>query len=148
MRWTPPLALMFAACVPDAPTQPGDCRFAFGSDHKDCMLVVAVAQLQADGKAGMAFVEAEVPDSVQRDFIYLQWVKVSTDPASDSACKKVVDAEIRRQCEELARRPHLKRPDDAGAGGGPGAGGPGPRPGGGPGPGSGAGPAPGGGPPP
>lgn len=129
----PVLFLLLAACAPDAPTQPSDCAspFLFGARKTDCLTEVAIEQFRGDPTAAETWMEANLSDPLQRDFVHLQ-VTMRVDP-SGRWCRSIQDDVLRARCEERAKRPHLNRglPPPPSPGGPP-PGGAAPTPGGAP----------------
>ncbi len=105
-----PVAFFLLTRPPANPTEESDCALVISSGKKkDCMVAVALAIFAKDGRLGAEFTEARIADPLQRDFVYLEWVKASRDPASDALCKHIKDKAFRSQCDTTVKRPHLKK---------------------------------------
>ncbi len=104
------VAGFFVTYPPANPTEESDCAMVLASGKKkDCMVAVALATFAKDGRLGAEFTETRIADPLQRDFVYLEWVRASRDPASDALCKQIKDAAFRGQCDTIVKRPHLKK---------------------------------------
>lgn len=114
--WT---VLLSLACAPAAPTTASDCRFVLDSAKKsECMSRVATTLFASDPQAGLAFIESEIAEPIQRDFILLQVVQ-DIPTADPRLCKKIESASLRASCDTAAQRPHLKSPEGGGPRGAP-----------------------------
>lgn len=103
--------------TPEAPTTLDDCRFALGETNRtNCVTRVAIHMFRADPAAAIAFTEAQLPNALDRDFVYLQ-VTFTIDATTPKYCMKIVDKVFHAQCIDRTKRPHLGT-------GGEGAGGP------------------------
>lgn len=110
--------LLALACAPTDPSAASDCRFAMGAAKNTCIQTVAIKLFHSDVEAGVAFLEAEVPDPLQRDFILLQVVQ-DIPTADPRLCKKIGSAALRKSCDTAAQRPHLQSPRGGGPRGAP-----------------------------
>ena len=102
------LLYLALGCAPDSPTRAEDCAWLLdGNSTKTCMTKVALATFKTDPVAGVAFTETQIPEQLERDFIYLQVVQEM--PAADpELCKKISSATFKENCVTAASRPHLQ----------------------------------------
>ena len=110
--------------APEKPTSAGDCAWVLApGPKKDCMAEVAIAMFRTDPKGAQAFVEAQIPETLQRDFIYDQ-VTWTVDGSSMRWCDLIKDSFYRDHCKVRVGRPHLNGPPAGGRPGAPGSGSP------------------------
>jgi hypothetical protein len=114
--WT---VLLLTACEPENPTAASDCDWLFDTSRKNnCMVRVALSIFREDAEAGTRFIEAEIPDRLQRDFTYLR-VMQDIPMADPRLCKKIEQTTFRSECDMIAQRPHLQNPSGGGPRGAP-----------------------------
>lgn len=113
------LFVLFFACAPEHPTDPAECDgiFVLGKARDDCRIEVAITAFEKDPTAAEAWVQQEITDPLQRDFVHLQ-VTMRVDP-SGRYCSLIQDEVLKARCDERAHRPHLNRALPPGPAGGP-----------------------------
>lgn len=102
------LIAILGACAPDDPKTAADCALVLDPGPKqDCLVKVALVLFKADPKAGEAFLDAELPDPLQRDMAYY---KVGADvyPNEPAWCAKIKDPSLKETCKARQLRPHLQ----------------------------------------
>ncbi len=101
------LIAILGACAPDDPKTAADCALVLDPGPKqDCLVKVSLVLFKADPKAGEAFLDAELPDPLQRDMAYY---KVGADvyPNEPAWCAKIKDPSLKETCKARQLRPHL-----------------------------------------
>lgn len=92
---------------PASPVTLADCRFALGETNRtNCVTSVAVHMFGTDPDAAITFTETQLPNALDRDFVYLQ-VTLTIDAKTPKYCMKIVDKMFQQQCLERVKRPHL-----------------------------------------
>lgn len=100
-------AIGVALRPPESPVALADCRFAFGETTRtNCVTDVAISMFRAQPEAAIAFTEANLPNALDRDFVYLQ-VTLTIDAKTPKYCMKIADKIFRQQCTDRVQRPHL-----------------------------------------